>query len=210
MKNSPLVFVLFIMLSTQLFGQKIDTKREFTSIKEALQNPEKVFRLDLSNQEVNLSNEEWSKFVNLESLKLKNDNLKEIPLGITNLKSLKSIDLSGNDFNTLPYEFSNLLNLEELLLNDEKNIDLPKSLSVLVQLPKLKSLHLENGNLSSLPAELLLFQNLESLNLRKNLFKEIPNLEGLDHLQYLDMKNNNIKSELQDIQNINFGVKINF
>jgi Leucine-rich repeat (LRR) protein len=46
--------------------------------------------------------------------------------------------------------------------------------------------------------------------LRKNLFKEIPNLEGLDHLQYLDMKNNNIKSELQDIQNINFGVKINF
>jgi Leucine-rich repeat (LRR) protein len=210
MKNSPLVFVLFIMLSTPFFGQKIDTKREFTSIKEALQNPEKVFRLDLSNQEVNLSNEEWSKFVNLESLKLKNDNLKEIPLGITNLKSLKSIDLSGNDFNTLPYEFSNLLNLEELLLNDEKNIDLPKSLSVLVQLPKLKSLHLENGNLSSLPAELLLFQNLESLNLRKNLFKEIPNLEGLDHLQYLDMKNNNIKSELQDIQNINFGVKINF
>lgn len=185
-------------------------KREFTSVKEALKNPEKVFRLDLSNQEVNLSNEEWSTFVNLESLKLKNDHLKEIPLGITNLKSLKSIDLSGNDFKTLPTEFSNLLNLEELLLNDEKNIDLPKSLSVLAKLPKLKSLHLENDNLSSLPAELLLFEKLELLNLRKNFFKEIPNLEGLNHLQYLDLKNNNIKSELQDIQNINFGVKINF
>jgi Leucine-rich repeat (LRR) protein len=203
-------FVIILLTCSQLFAQIADEKHEFTSIKEALKNPEKVIQLDLSNQKVELSNEEWSRFINLESLKLKNDHLKEIPLGITTLKSLKSIDLSGNDFKTLPNEFSNLLNLEELLLNDETNIDLPKSLSVLVKLPKLKSLHLENDNLSSLPAELLLFKDLESLNLRKNLFKEIPNLEGLNHLQYLDMKNNNIKSELQHIQNINFGVKINF
>jgi Leucine-rich repeat (LRR) protein len=45
---------------------------------------------------------DWSKFINLEYLSLKNDHLKEIPSGITKNKTLKSIDLSGNDFAILP------------------------------------------------------------------------------------------------------------
>jgi Leucine-rich repeat (LRR) protein len=69
---------------------------------------------------------DWSKFINLEYLSLKNDHLKEIQV-VLKIKTLKSIDLSGNDFAILPSDFSNLKLLEEIRLNDESRMDLPKN-----------------------------------------------------------------------------------
>jgi Leucine-rich repeat (LRR) protein len=204
---------IWILFSTSLSAQKTDekaTSKTYNSIEEALRNPENVFRLNLSDQKVLLTNEDWKKFTNLEYLNLKNDHLKEIPAGITSLKSLKIIDLSGNDFSELPASFTNLINLEEIYLNEEKNIDLPKSLSLLSSLPKLKTLHLENDNLSILPSEIYKLNNLENLYLNDNNFKKIPALDALNHLKYLDLKNNQIKPQLQDMKNLNFGFKINF
>ncbi|WP_298135900.1 leucine-rich repeat domain-containing protein [Flavobacterium sp.] len=201
---------LLIVLLNSSFAQNIETEKEFTTLNDALKNPEKVFRLNLSNQDISISSEQWLRFVNLEYLKLKNDHLKEIPIAITKIKSLKTIDLSGNDFTNLPEEFSNLTNLEEIYLNDENNMNLPKTLSILAKLPKLKSLHLENDNISKLPNEILSFKNLENLYLNQNNFKKIPEIQTLDHLKYLDLKDNNIKPELQDMKNLNFGFKINF
>jgi Leucine-rich repeat (LRR) protein len=204
---------IWILFSTSLSAQKTDekaTSKTYNSIEEALRNPENVFRLNLSDQKVLLTNEDWKKFTNLEYLNLKNDHLNEIPAGITSLKSLKIIDLSGNDFSELPASFTNLINLEEIYLNEEKNIDLPKSLSLLSSLPKLKTLHLENDNLSILPSEIYKLNNLENLYLNDNNFKKIPALDALNHLKYLDLKNNQIKPQLQDMKNLNFGFKINF
>jgi Leucine-rich repeat (LRR) protein len=70
-------------------------------------------------------------------------------------------------------------------------------------------LHLENDQLKSLPSEILAFKNLEYLYLNNNDFKTIPVLKPLDHLKYLDLKDNKIKPELQDMKNLNFGLKIN-
>jgi Leucine-rich repeat (LRR) protein len=210
MKKNNLLQIVLLLCSYAVFSQNNDKIKEYTSLSDALKEPEKVLRLNLSNQDINISNENWSKFINLEYLSLKNDHLKEIPSAISNIKSLKTIDLSNNDFTNLPEEFSNLTNLEEIYLNDEKNMNLPKTLSILSKLPKLKSLHLENDNLSVLPSEVLSFKNLESLYLNNNKFKEIPKLEALDHLKYLDLKDNNINPELQDMKNLNFGFKINF
>ncbi|WP_298392789.1 leucine-rich repeat domain-containing protein [Flavobacterium sp.] len=210
MKKIYYISALFIAVFNLSFAQNNETEKDFTSLTEALKNPEKVFRMKVTTQEINLSDEQWSRFVNLEYLNLNGDHLKEIPVAITKIKSLKTLDLSGNDFKNLPEEFSNLTNLEEIYLNNEKNMNLPKTLSVLSKLPKLKSLHLENDNLSALPNELLLFKNLESLYLNNNRFKDVPKLEALDHLKYLDLKDNKIKPELQDMKNLNFGFKINF
>lgn len=210
MKTNKLILVLALLVTHLMLGQYIDKMKEFTKINDALKNPEKVYRLNLSDQKVDWSNVDWSRFKNLEYINLKNDHLIEIPVGLTTLKSLKTIDLSGNDFQKLPESFSNLINLEEVFLNDEKNIDLPKTLKILAKLPNLKSLHLENDNLSSLPSEMLLFKNLEFLYLNQNKFIEIPKLEPLNHLKFLDLSNNKIKPEFQDLQNINFGFKINF
>jgi len=210
MKKLNYTFAFIFLISNMIFGQDNEKSKEFNSLSEALKNPEKVFRLNLSNQEINVTDEQWLQFINLEYLTLKNDRLKQIPLAITKIKSLKVLDLSGNDFIKLPEEISNLSNLEEIYLNDEKNMNLPKTLSTLAKLPNLKTLHLENDNLSKLPSEILEFKSLENLYLNQNKFKKIPEIQSLDHLKYLDLKGNDIKPELQDMKNLNFGFKINF
>ena len=210
MKKIFYTLALLLVVSNSSFGQNNEKEKEFTTLNDALKSPEKVFRLNLSNQDISISSEQWLRFINLEYLNLMNDHLKEIPIAITKIKSLKTIDLSGNDFTNLPEEFSNLINLEEIYLNNEKNMNLPRTLSILAKLPMLKSLHLENDNLSKLPSEILSFKNLENLYLNQNNFKKIPEIQSLDHLKYLDLKDNNIKPELQDMRNLNFGFKINF
>ncbi len=204
------IFLNFHSSYSQETNTNIETKKEYTNVEEALKNPEKVYRLNLGNQKISLTDNDWSKFINLEYLSLQNDHLTEIPLAITNLKTLKILDISGNDFKTLPIEFEKLVNLEELYLNNEKNINLPKTLAVLAQLPNLKTLHLENDNLSKLPAEILAFKNLENLYLNHNKLKQIPQVQTLDHLKYLDLNDNKIEPKLQDMKNLNFGFKINF
>ena len=202
---------LVLLLTTSLWGQiKYDKNREFNDLNDALKNPELIYRLNLSNQNIKLDGVDWSKFINLEYLSLKNDHLKEIPSGITKIKTLKSIDLSGNDFDMLPSDFSNLKLLEEVRLNDESRMDLPKTLDVLAKLPILKSLYLENDHLKTLPSELLKIKNLENLFLGNNQIEKVPVLKKLDHLKYLDLKDNKIKTDLQDMKNLNFGIKVNF
>ncbi|MFV8354799.1 leucine-rich repeat domain-containing protein [Flavobacterium sp. XS1P32] len=202
---------IVLLLTSSLWGQiQYDKNREFNDLNDALKNPELIYRLNLSNQNIKLDGVDWSKFINLEYLSLKNDHLKEIPSGITKIKTLKSIDLSGNDFDMLPSDFSNLKLLEEVRLNDESRMDLPQTLNVLAKLPILKSLYLENDHLKTLPSELLKIKNLEYLFLGNNQIEKVPVLKELDHLKFLDLKDNKIKTDLQDMKNLNFGFKVNF
>jgi Leucine-rich repeat (LRR) protein len=213
-----LVHTLFLIIVSQIaLGQTtVDSakiKKEYTSLEEALKNPEKVYNLNLSNQNVVIPKEAWSKFVNLEILSFKNDHLKEIPKEIGFLKNLKVLDLSGNDFTSLPKSLSELNHLEELFLNDEKYLQFDKNKKTL-NLPKnLRILHLEDDNLNNLPKEVYELQNLESLFLNHNNFIEVPkDLEGLKNLRQLDFHDNKLPAQLRDlnIQNQNFGFKIIF
>jgi Leucine-rich repeat (LRR) protein len=130
-KNHPMknyVFfsiVCFILIPTLTFGQEGQKSDSvYTSLSDALKNPERVLRLDLSNQSIVFEPGTFELFTNLEYLSLKNDHLKVIPAGIMKLKNLRTLDLSGNDFMELPSNFGDLTNLESLYLNDEKNMKL--------------------------------------------------------------------------------------
>ena len=211
--KSILFLMLFIMLYSIGIAQTDSSQviKEYNSIEEALKNPEKVYRLNLSNQKVQVPKDAWSKFVNLEFLSFKNDHLEEIPQEISLLKKLKVLDLSGNDFTTLPKSFSELYNLEELFLNDEKKFNLNANIDIISFLPRLKILHLENDSLLKLPKNIFKLNHLEKLFLNSNSFSEIPDeLRSLNHLQYLDMKDNKIRPEILDKEKLNFGFKINF
>lgn len=206
-----LLLAFLCIYNCSIFAQiKTESNKEYTNLEEALQHPEQIINLNLSNQKLKFNTIDWSKFTNLEYLTLKNDHLNEIPTGIITLKSLKKIDLSGNDFSVLPSNFWELSNLEEIVLNDDKKMDVPKTLSILAKLPNLKSLHLEGDKLTALPDEILNFKNLENLYLGNNQLQSIPVIKTLDHLKYLDLKGNKIKVDLQDTRNTNFGFKINF
>lgn len=213
-----LFYTFFLIFAIQItLGQTtIDaakTNKEFTSLEEALKNPEKVYNLNLSNQNISIPKEAWSKFVNLEILSFKNDHLKEIPEEIGFLKNLKVLDLSGNDFTSLPKSLSELDHLEELFLNDEKYLQFDKNKKTL-HLPKnLRILHLEDDNLNNLPKEVYELKKLESLFLNHNNFIEVPKgLNGLKNLRELDFHDNKIPAQLKEVQyqNQNFGFKIIF
>jgi Leucine-rich repeat (LRR) protein len=192
-------------------ADRIQAGREFTSLDEALRNPEEVYRLNLSGQTVQLSDSLWSKFTNLQYLSLKNDGLREIPEGIGSLRSLKVLDLSGNDFKELPPTFVNLTNLEELFLNEERNLKLEKSIPILSQLPSLRLLHLENNALKKLPKNVFMLNRIESLYLNKNRFSELPQeLKSLKNLNFVDFHDNEPPLPMQELQTERFGIKIGF
>lgn len=211
-----LIGVFFISSLNTTTGQttadsSVKTK-EYKSLEEALRNPTKVYRLNLSNQNLKvLSDSIWGMFENLEYLSLKNDHLKEIPAGIGNLRNLKTLDLSGNDFKVLPASFSRLKNLNEIYLNDEKEMDFNQSLVVIQGLPNLKTVHLENDNLKVIPESLLYLTQIETLYLNNNLFDKIPlELKELKKLKFIDLHNNKFKPNDPSLQNNGIGIKIRF
>jgi Leucine-rich repeat (LRR) protein len=213
-KKSRLLFLLFVALFQGAMGQttadSASINKVFSSLEEALQKPEDVFRLNLSNQKLVVSDSVWLKFPNLQYLSLKNDHLKQIPAGIGNLTNLRVLDLSGNDFKVLPSSFIGLVNLQELYLNDEKNFQLEKNIPVLSSLPSLKSLHLENDGLKSLPSNIFQLSHLEALYLNNNKFKKVPEqIKGIKSLQYVDIHENKLKL-VPAGPGDNFGIRIRF
>ncbi|MFB0947611.1 MAG: hypothetical protein QMB24_15915, partial [Spirosomataceae bacterium] len=143
---------------TEVASRQIEN--EYNSIEEALKNPDKVYRLDLSNQNINIPGETWAKFTKLEYLSLKNDHLSEIPEEIGFLKSLRILDLSGNDFVTLPQSFRNLTNLEYLSLKNDHLKEIPEEISFL---RNLKTLDLSGNEFKSLPRSFRNLTNLEEI-----------------------------------------------
>ncbi|QBN18371.1 leucine-rich repeat domain-containing protein [Flavobacterium nackdongense] len=220
MKSIISIFLLVMTSQIVTCQTKTNSKtkhKEYTSIEEALKNPEKVYNLNLSNQNnVVVPKEAWAKFTNLETLSFRNDHLKEIPQEIGDLPNLKVLDLSGNDFTVLPQSLRKLNHLEELYLNEEKNLFLNPN-STALNLPlNLKILHLENDALKNLPKEIYELKKLEQLFLNDNNFIQIPKeMNSLKNLKQLDFHNNKIPQQLQQQQealllNQNFGFKIIF
>lgn len=213
--TTKILAFLFFFGGIQLFKAQISDSlelKEFTDIKEALSNPDKVFKLNLSNQQ--LKQEDYSKlanFKNLQELNLSNDHLSEIPKSIFELRNIRVLNLSGNDFKVIPKQIANLKNLEELFLESEPNLNIDRSLVQLKQLPNLKKLHLENNSLKSAPKHLNDLPQLQEIFLQKNpinlKLKDVNHLKNLK-LLHISNKNNFTPQNLKEIEN--FGIKLDF
>jgi Leucine-rich repeat (LRR) protein len=216
-KTNLIIFAFLVItafnVNAQITVDSLLIKKEYSNFEEALKTPEKVYRLNLSNQKFKMPSDSiWARFSNLEYLNLKNNHLTNLPAGIGNLKSLRVLDLSSNDFKILPQSFSSLENLTEIYLNDEKKMDIDKSLLVIENLPNLRILHLENDDLKEIPKNLLHLRHLEILYLNNNKFKQPPviDLKILKNLNYIDLHDNKFRLNNQDFQNQGFGPKIRF
>ncbi len=217
MKNRILIYILGLVILFQLgesYAQNADgqlLKNEYTSIEDALKDPEKVVRLNLSNQSFTDFPKGLSKFKNLEYLSLRNDHLTSLSPEISNLKKLKVLDLGGNDFSVLPKGLAKLQNLEELYLDNDKNLDIWQDIEILSKLPKLKILHLDDDGIDKLPPNIGKLSHLESLTLRNNLLRVVPpQVKDLKKLKYLDLNNNHLPTNLHLNQPADYGLKIRF
>ncbi len=158
MKNLKNILFLFLILiisfitciSTARAQQRLlndedlDKEPVFIFLAEALKNPTKVYKLNLSRQQLKEIPKEIYQFVNLQRIDLSYNNISEIPKEIGLLKNLQSLDLTKNKIKELPATISLLTHLDEFLMGNNLLQKIPDSM---FKLKRLTLLELENNKI---------------------------------------------------------------
>ena len=144
--------------------------KTYTSLKKALAEPAKVFRLALYQK----------KLLNL-------------PESIGTLYNLQKLYLTGNELKDLPKSFIRLGKLTHLYARNNRFKEFPKNL---LALPKLANLYLSGNKLRKIPAEITQMQSLQILHLSNNRLKSLPeSIAQLKNLRRLYLKGNPISDQ---------------
>ena len=147
----------------------VDTNRVYRSLEAALQQPENVYRLDLSKKKLASVPPEITRLVNLRELDLSRNKIREVPAELGQMKNLQKLNLASNKIKQLPPEIGSLTNLVYLGLNRNLIESLPSSIG---SLKMLQTLELWDNELDSIPDEIGQLKNLKVLELRGILFSE--------------------------------------
>lgn len=158
---------------------RLDTIYEFVSLEDALKNPDKVVRLNLSKQKLSEFPEDIFKFKNLEVLIMKKNKLKSIPSKIKSLDKLQFLDLEKNKLDSLPIELGELSNLKALIAGSNKLGELPMELHKLSQL---KLIDIWGNPIDNLPVE---FESLKNTLVELNMQSIFLNQEKADAIYEL-------------------------
>lgn len=160
--------IVYYLLPTLLFGQLLDTASLLASpiydnLQEALQNPDKVYRLDLRRNKLKTFPMEILKLKNLQELDLSKNNLKELPEEIGTLTNLQVLNISGNKLQYLPDSIGELKNLKKFVGSRNSLVALPKRIG---DLQNLEILDIWENELSTFPDELSKLKKLRWMDLR--------------------------------------------
>lgn len=129
--------------------------------------------------------------VELESLNLSNNRLKELP-DLGRLTQLKSLTVSNNQLKQLPKSISKLLKLEALYIAQNLLDELPDEI---FNSPELRYIYVGNNELSILPNALTKLKKLAYLDASFNRLKELPkNIGDCSQLQQLQLSGNELKN----------------
>jgi len=174
-------YVVFPKMNTQaqlLDSLALNTMVAFTSLEEALKNPEAVIKLELRKKKLKNFPVEITQFINLQYLDLSKNSIKEIPAEIGKLKNLQHLAISKTGLQELVPQIGELKNLYYLNLNQNELSSLPMEIG---KLENLKTLDLWSNNIDTFPDEIKNLNNLKILDLRVIL---IPD-EEQNRVQYL-------------------------
>jgi len=165
-KKLSVIFALLVFCSSKaqlLDSLTLDTITPYTSISEALKNPDKVIKLVLRKEHLKTIPKEVFLFKNLQYLDLAKNNIKEIPDSIALLTQLQYLDISKNTLQSLNGKIGKLTNLFYLNLNNNEFSALPTTMGNLVNL---RVLDLWSNNLDEFPENLKNMKSLQVLDLR--------------------------------------------
>jgi len=143
--------------------------RVFTSLSEALRQPDSVYILDLSRKKLKEVPPEIARLKNLQELNLSKNKLKTLPPHIGKLTNLVTLKASNNDLTALPPEIGGLQSLKHLELNRNLIVTLPAEIGLL---ENLESLELWDNEIDSLPETMSKLKRLQVLELRGILFTD--------------------------------------
>ncbi|MCU0433096.1 MAG: leucine-rich repeat domain-containing protein [Bacteroidia bacterium] len=142
----------------------LDTMPAFTSLAEALKQPDKVVKLVLRKQKLDSFPQAIFQFKNLQYLDLSRNNIHEIPDSIGTLKNLQVLQLSRNKIEYIPRTIGDLSQLRILNINQNELYVIPPQIG---KLKKLEVLDLWSNNITVFPDELKdISGNLKVLDLR--------------------------------------------
>lgn len=191
---------------TALSRQKV-----YSSLEEALKEPEKVLVLDLGDQKLEILSSEIGQLIHLQKLTLYGNKLKVLPAEIGNLKNLQWLDLYYNKLEELPDEFRNLKNLYYLDLGTNHFKEIP---SEVYALSGLRHFYIYGNKIKTIPAEITTLNRLEYLRAGKGLkfltggnrIRKLPdNFGELSNLKELHLPDNCLRklpSSFSKLQNL--------
>ncbi len=158
------VFLHFSAKAQLLTPNQLEQQPIYTSVNEALKNPEKVYRLDLSKKKLRTIPKGVFSLYNLQELTLAKNKLQKIPKEIGDLTNLQKLNVSKNKITEFPATLGNLTNLVELIANRNEIYKLPPEIGNLINL---EFLDLWSNEIDVFPEEISKLENtLKKLDLR--------------------------------------------
>jgi Leucine-rich repeat (LRR) protein len=184
---------IFAQSATQLLdAEMLKQQKIYKRLEDALQSSEKVYKLNLSQQNLSEVPKGLRKLRYLQALYLDYNALTALPAWIGELKNLQILTFSHNFINVLPTEIQQLKHLEIWLCSHNQFALLPAWVG---KLQKLRTLAFTHNLLKTLPAEIGKLQNLESLYVGENLLETLPTEIGkLRNLQIWQVDSNRLKT----------------
>ncbi|MBP8824737.1 MAG: leucine-rich repeat domain-containing protein [Flavobacteriales bacterium] len=141
----------------------LDSARTFRSMEVALQQPDSVYRLDLSGRK-----------------------LKAVPEEVRLLKNLNALDLGRNKLKALPGWMNELQYVQEFSAGRNRFSEVPNAVC---QWKHLKRLDMHRNHLEGLPACMGNLKALFSLDLWSNDLGDFPEaISGMQALRFLDLR----------------------
>lgn len=165
MKKLLLIFLFFIpVLLTAQESEEDERDIVYTSLEEAMKNPEKVYRLKLSKEKLEKFPVEIFKMTNLVELDLSRNKITEIPEEISALKNLEEINLSRNRITIIPAAFYSLNKLKRIHLSMNS---IETILPAIRYLASVEYIDFWSNPLGKFPDELSELKTLKELDLRE-------------------------------------------
>ena len=181
-------------------GSLVCIESNYKSIKEALENRENVFVLDLNSLQFDVAEKSLviatdgskklspkiGEFINLESLSMNINTANSLPGEIGKLKKLTLLNANLNKLSMLPPEMANLKNMKVLDLSKNSFAQFP---DIITGFAALEIFNFENNPIATLPTSISMLKNLKELNLSNcsDLTALPPQLGELTNLEILDI-----------------------
>jgi Leucine-rich repeat (LRR) protein len=135
----------------------------YTSIEEAMHNPDSVRYLSLKHKKLKVIPKEVFLFKNLEILDISKNKLEEIPEDIEKLENLRELSVSNNSLTSLPIQIGRLVKLKKIIAYQNNIALLPTTIGNLVNL---EMLDLWSNEIEAFPEEIKSLKQLKYVDLR--------------------------------------------